>query len=905
MSPKKASSTSAVLPAFEEQIKTVLDYYDDPAWLGAHSPLASIYFLGEAMRNQLLLTTPLQRGQALQAAVAQATVALWGGALPKTLDEMRSALERERQEPGTLRFAYLVLEVRHFQRFLRPQSNQAIWEEYFLRSKSQHYRDYDLAVAQLGQVLLKSLQPTLRLEAPTPPVQLLGYDAYLTQAIESVVAGGSVAITGGSGMGKSALGATLAQQIQQGGQRAVFWYTVRPGLNDRLESILFALGHFLYTQGATTLWQILLGGSGNDGPAPALVALRQDLADLHDRAPLLCFDELDYLARFNSEQINSAYVQIVEALDSVRTLAPLLLIGHYAILETDRTLTPPGFQPVQIAHLFAEAGLPITNAEAEQLFRYTQGNPRLIHFCRALYQSGEALADFTQQSATVTGFYPVLYRLWRRLNPEERGLLQQLAVFNAPIAAALWPAQQPILQRLLHYRLMEADQRGGIEVVAILRKLIVQEVLSPEERIHLHQLAAIQRHAFGEYTAAAWHYCQANDPKAAITLWYPKMEGEIARGQAAVAYALFQQIPNQGLPMAERKALALIQAELLRLRGDGEGGLGRLAVAPWAAVDEIDAKAEGLRAEFLAALGQTEQAIVAYDKAIATLARLQTRIIDWQRQRGNLHVRQANLSQAKHDAQLAEALALELHGTIKKQEGQFDEALLYYQKAALLAETLQELTHLARIERHILHIYGTRRNLAKVEEYARKAMNHFQAIHDLANVAKVQYDLGATYIECGHFAQGIELSLQALRFFERAKSPYHIANICVNLAQGYLGSGDLTAVEHYAQLAMVQEEPEAMPYAYWCLGKIKAQQGNLPHAYACFAEVIRNGAQQPYIVAFAHKEVALLHLQEEQYPDGMNSLQKALPLFEKFGIQEEVATVEALLRDVKMNGCCS
>jgi len=240
MSPKKAGSTPAVLPAFDEQIKTVLEHYGDPAWLGAHSPLASIYFLGEAMRNQVLLATPLQRGQALQAAIDQATVELWGGALPKTLDEMRAALERERQEPGTTRFAYLVLEVRHVQRFLRPRSNQAIWEEYFLRSKSQHYRDYDLAVAQLGQALLKSLQPTLRPEAPTPPVQLLGYEGYLAQAIETLVAGGSVAITGGSGMGKSALGATIVQQIQQGGQRPVFWYTVRPGLNDRLESILFA-----------------------------------------------------------------------------------------------------------------------------------------------------------------------------------------------------------------------------------------------------------------------------------------------------------------------------------------------------------------------------------------------------------------------------------------------------------------------------------------------------------------------------------------------------------------------------------------------------------------------------------------------------------------------------------------
>ena len=60
--------------------------------------------------------------------------------------------------------------------------------------------------------------------------------------------------------------------------------------------------------------------------------------------------------------------------------------------------------------------------------------------------------------------------------------------------------------------------------------------------------------------------------------------------------------------------------------------------------------------------------------------------------------------------------------------------------------------------------------------------------------------------------------------------------------------------------------------------------------------MIRNGAQQPYIVAFAHKEEALLHLQQKQQPEGARSLQKALQLFETLGIAEEVAAVETLLK---------
>lgn len=160
----------------------------------------------------------------------------------------------------------------------------------------------------------------------------------------------------------------------------------------------------------------------------------------------------------------------------------------------------------------------------------------------------------------------------------------------------------------------------------------------------------------------------------------------------------------------------------------------------------------------------------------------------------------------------------------------------------------------------------------------------------------IQKSIAIATHDCAVVIAGVD-AVVALTAVDGVATIGHIANICINLAPGYLGSGDLAAGEHYAQLAMEQEEPEAMPYAYWCLGKIKAHQGNLPHAYACFTQVIRNGAQQPYIVAFAHKEEALLHLQQEQQAEGVRSLQKALQLFEKLGIQEEVAAVEALLNE--------
>jgi len=145
-------------PTFpEDWLVNPLKWYANPQQLGKASPLASPYFLSQALRNPMSALTAHACGELLRTEIQAAALALWGGPLPGT---------RTAQVPLP-----------------------------FGRSAK---------------------RPTL--------------------------------------------GVALAAALPE---RAAFWFTVRPTLNDSLGSLLFALGYFLHRLGISQLWQYLLAAGGN------------------------------------------------------------------------------------------------------------------------------------------------------------------------------------------------------------------------------------------------------------------------------------------------------------------------------------------------------------------------------------------------------------------------------------------------------------------------------------------------------------------------------------------------------------------------------------------------------------------------------------------------------------------
>ncbi|MEZ4733379.1 MAG: tetratricopeptide repeat protein [Caldilineaceae bacterium] len=885
--------------AFEQQLKKVLKHFDNPKRIGEESPLASPYFLSQALQtgttpHSASVTSPTGRGQVLCEEIRKAAATLWGTPLPQSLAEMREALTTVRQLPGTPRYAYLVLELRCFQQFLKPHRPAAIWEDeaYLPGSQAEHYRDFDLAVSQLGQALLARLHPTLRPEQPPLPIALLGYEAEVARARHALQMGQTVQIVGAGGIGKTTLGAALFHGLTE---QPTFWFTVRPTFNDRLGSVLFALGHFLYEQGATNLWQLVVAAGGFIEDANlALSLLRQDLATLRTHPPVLCFDEFDRLYSTDSTQTLPGHAQILALVEGLRGSTPLLLMGQKAPLEADLYLTPPGFAPLHIHTLFQAAQCGLSHSETQELHRYTAGNPRLVMLCLALHKSGELLMDRLNLLPQTAGLAALFYRLWQRLEAGERQLLQRLAVFRTPAPLDSWPQAQPYLQSIVERRLASLDGQGGIELLPVFRSHIDDE-LSADLREQLHLEAAEIRATHGQYTAAAYHYWCGNRNAKAVQVWYPHQSSELLRGQGDAAFAVFNKISQHGLSKSDGKALALIQAELYKLQGELAQGRAILEAQDWSKDSETTVRARTLHGQFLDALGFPDAAHQSYGEGLATATRLLGQLVTLHRQRSLLHVRQKEMQLAWREARLAECQIHNLRGVLEYQSGRYQDAQIAFQSALVLAESLEDVANMAAAERGLANLYGRQQNRAKAEEHAHRALEHFQQVGDRFGAAVVYNNLASIYLDTQQYESAAKWGAQALAASKAF--PYYAAIAATNLAEAYFELGELAQAQHYAYAVLNQEERQPYPYAMFTLGRIKARQDAVADAQKYFVEAARIGEANGdhFIAAYAQRELGAIQQMVGEEQAARQTLQAALAFFEAAGIAQEAEKIRQLL----------
>ena len=889
-----------ILSSFEKQLKNALKWFDNPDQLGTESPLASPYFLSHVIQDLPEMDSARARGEALRRALRTAAATLWGGPLPRSLDEMRAALHESRQQPGTHRYSYLIIELRTFQDFLRPKRSADIWdsEDYLPGSRAEHYRDYDVAVQHLGEALLHYLHPTLRPEHP-PQRAIVGYEAAHTQALATLREGKVVGLSGAGGVGKTALGAALFHALAA--ERPVFWYTIRTTFNDRLNSLLFALGHFLQGYGATNLWQLLIaaGGLVQDNHL-ALAMIRQDLAELQPQLPLLCIDELDLIAPMDAEMALPAHTQMLALLDGLRSLTPMLLIGQRPVLEADLHLELTGLATPQIFALLQQRQMTLAADEVEQLYHYTHGNPRLLMLCLALHERDESLsntlADTLASLPTSPGVIAVLRRLWVRLEPEERRMMQRLAVLGNPAPLDAWPDATEVLRGLAQRRLVMEDGLGAVELHPALRGPIYAEI-APDLRDTLHREAAHLRLAYGEFTTAAYHFYHARRPGDAIRSWYPRRTQEIQRGEAEAALAIFGEIARRGLSKQEKQALALILAELYKLAGELEAGRTRLQEEDWQGESELNTRANALRAEFAEALGYPESALQTYGEVMVTTSRLLGQLVHVRRQRSMLYLRQKQREEAWAEAQLAECQLHNLRGELQEEDGRYAEALASYEAALTLATELNDTTSLALTEGNLASLYGRKQDLTRAVEYSQSAIRRCREIGDVYSMAKLTMNLSYIYIQTQQFEQAVDAAKTALRTFKAIGSPYYSAVSAVNLAEAYLETGELEQAEEIAFEALHLEEAQTMPYALFTLGQVRRRRQEWESAAQHLVESARiaHMNHDQYMEAYAQRTLGEILAEQEQMDEARVNFEQALALFRQLEIDEEVRRTEAHL----------
>ncbi|HRW04059.1 MAG TPA: hypothetical protein P5121_03120 [Caldilineaceae bacterium] len=862
--PRSHRNTATLIQAdatatFYDQLKFVLEHIDEPHLLGEQSFLAQPYFLGQTLRERPSATTPFARGSVLRAEIVKAAAALWEGTLPTEPAILLATSLQAKDERGICdQYHYLLLDLTYFHHYFPAPSKQSdIYDDVLHVSRATYDRHLREAIRRLGELLLLHLQPTLHVEQPLATSDLVGREEMQAKCIQGLQAGKSVFLCGASGIGKSALGAAVAEEWHS---PAVFWFTVRVTLNDQLTSLLFALGNFLHQQGGSRLWLQLVANAGVLKDANlALELTRADLADLATQ-PLLCFDEIDLLRPLDLETEPVPHTQFLAFVEGLQGHAPLLLMGQRAVLSCDLVVPVARLRLAEMQAWLTHAGIPHTPQLLARLDAYTAGNPRLVALCLVLYQAVQPQSTFTlnevlDQLPQTPALGPIWQRLQQRLDRAENRLLQALSVFRGPAPRDAWEYQlswltdestaqelvTTLIARLIDYRLIQEDAAGGIALLPALRDVIYAQ-LTVEQREDLHAHAALVRAARGEYTAAAYHLHHAGQPAAALAIWEPNLEQEVRRGQAAAALAIFEQISYHRLPEKVGKQLRLLRSRLYQLGGYSEQALAEVEALP-ADGDEQAVAASVVAGDALRTLGRSDEALTTYNTGLVAAAQLLQQSTWLHAKRGTVYLQQRELHHARREALQARYGLENLEGAIQETAGNYGAARRHYLNALESAELLDDKRGLALVQRNLGVLAAHQNDEEHAIHYHQQALAYYEEIGDRVSAEEVRSNLAGVFVQFQQFEAALPPAQKALSFFSARRNTFWVAQNTSNLATVYYELGNYTQAQHYAELTLEQEEPQSYPYALFTLGQVYSAQQRWAEAQAHFGRV-RQIAQQ-------------------------------------------------------------
>ncbi len=854
---------SSELDAFDRQVEAALEHCSDPAWLGENSPLAAPYFIGRA-----LAVSGGENGFAR------------GQAFARLLHECAQSLDPEQQE---------LLRVTYFAR--DPYKDNVALALAMHVSERTFYRTRVSAIKALAQALNRAIAPPLRLETPEAR-SIVGREREAARAETALAGAHSVLILGPGGIGKTALGASLAREwrLQPGGP--IFWYTLRGRFNDHVVSFAFALAHFLHLHGAGSTWRQLVADRGVTDAERVAGLLRFDLATLQPARPLLCVDDLDVLGDDRLE-----HVQLLHLVEQLRGQCALMLMAQRVLVEVDETVLLVGLDEAGAAALLLQAGAPdLAPQVLASLVQATRGQPALLRLFAALVRSGDEPEDALFDLARAPSIEALFNRIWRRLGADEKALLLQLSVFSAPSPVDAWHEEAPALQGLTDRQVVESDGRGGVQVIAHLRRA-VQERIPPEQRPALHLRAASIREARAEITQAMRHALEGGQPARAVWLWFVHREREAQRGGVATALELLRRVSLTDLPHpADRTALQVARAELYHLAGRMEEADSELQQVTLSGATTLSGYVRLTQGKVKDMMGQVEQALQNYRAAIDLFAGLpqQHEVAAHLRVSFLQLYRMHDLDEARRQAMVARAKADAFLGDMETLAGNYAAALQHLQQAAATLDAHgDDLMTRSRVYSYLGRLYG---NTGQYD-LALEAIDHaIECDARLGDEVGPLYDRinQATFLtNSGRPAEGEAVARRALAEAQRMQNGYLASGLGAAGAEACLAQGHWQDAEYLALLSLSQEEEFFRAPACSVLSSVRDAQGRREEGDRLFAEALENALQigDRYTVA----EVWRLRGESAEFVGraaaAAEALDRARSLYAELGLDHHVQRV--------------
>ena len=759
--------------------------------------------------------------------------------------------------------------------------------------RTAYHNHRNRAIDALAQELIRLLRPALHLESPAPLAAMLGREAELVAGRSALQECQTVNVLGPGGVGKTTFGVALARRVAP---EATFWFTLQPGLSDRLHTVLFGLAHFLHSNGASSLWSQLIADRG-EVKTETLSLLRSDLNELSDKDIVLCFDEVDLLRPAEVE----SHAEIVPFLHSLRELVPVLLIGQKAIIEADQHIELTGLPPFLAEQLLQQADVYLPRGETAQLCTVTAGNPRLLTLFVALYHSrqraGEPIDKVMQQMTQTLSMEFLLRRLWPHLDQEEMFLLELLALFRHPLPRETWSATAELLalEQLISWQLVQVDQQGGVALLSAVKQA-VQGLLSVDERTTLHLEAAQIRLTYGQYTWAAYHYAECDNHQMAFVLWEQHHEQEIDQGQAEAGLSLLQSISKQRLNEEDHDTLELRRIELQKLLGDYDEALRQIQQTFWR-TPFLKVQGQRLAGHIHEMRGHRPQAIGAYENALDITEQWLRESAQLHRAVGYLYARERDFDAAQREVQRIRHDAANLEGVIFNWQGKdVTQIVQIYQEAIQFARAAEYPYGEYNTRINLGRIYGWQQELEKAEAHLRQAIDYFEMTGNLSKLASAKSNLAVAYCLSEQYEAAIEPAQDSLDLFEKLGEEFGRAAGAQILAEAHLGLGNLEQAEQFAQRVVQEENVHTQPDGLRVLGEVKFKQGSLPEAETFVTQSLKIAEEtnNPKLQAYALRVLGKIYLAQKNVDQAYSVLDQAIQLFTDSGLAEEAEKTKYL-----------
>lgn len=261
-------------------------------------------------------------------------------------------------------------------------------------------------------------------ERPALPPHFVGRTRELTEYTQQLQASGLVVISGMAGVGKTALAATLAQQIA--GPHPIFWHTFHE--DEDASVLVWDLAGFLAQQGQTELWAILQSSRQSGSQPPPLPTLIDYLLQhLEGRTYLLCLDDFHYVA---DDPALADFMERLLRLVAGSRLMVISTLRHVPeFVQSPEPTILGGLNLTDTAQLLAKQELVLTPELTAVLHANTEGNAQFLTLAIDALKRTRTPERLLERLAEADSIERYLLReLDEGLTTEERALLEAIAV---------------------------------------------------------------------------------------------------------------------------------------------------------------------------------------------------------------------------------------------------------------------------------------------------------------------------------------------------------------------------------------------------------------------------------------------------------------------------------------------